>query len=115
MISFYKKFLKPLFFSRRFYLLLVSIIFLFIISNWFSFLFPVAEILLIFLTGLLLLDYLVLFAGKKTMEAERIVPARFSNGDENKVGIVLTNHYPFPVLASIIDEVPIQFQKRDFK
>ncbi len=115
MIAFYKRFLKPLFFGRRFYLLLISIILLFIISYWFSFLFPVAQIFLLFLVGLSLLDYLVLFVGKKRIESERIVSSRFSNGDENKVQITISNHYPFPVFASIVDEVPIQFQKRDFR
>src|ERR1700730_5279598 len=114
MIAFFIRFLKPLFFGRRFYLLLVNIIFLFIVSYWFPFLFQVSEILLLFLIGLLLLDYMVLFSGKTGIEIERIVPERFSNGDENKVQLALTNHYPFPVLVSIVDEVPVQFQKRDF-
>src|SRR5262245_33957247 len=115
MNDFYSRYLKPLFFGRRFFLLFVGIILLFIISYWFEFLFGVAEILLIFLGMLLMVDYIVLFGGKVKLELERIVPERFSNGDENKVKILSRSSYRFPVTLTIIDEIPIQFQKRNFK
>ena len=39
---------------------------------------------------------------------------RFSNGDDNKVKLVIRNRYPFRAAIRIIDELPVQFQKRDF-
>ena len=38
----------------------------------------------------------------------------FSNSDDNPVPITLTNNYPFKTSLKIVDELPAQFQKRDF-
>ncbi len=51
---------------------------------------------------------------KKGLKGERIVPEKFSNSDLNSVSIVLRNHYAFKIRVGIIDELPVQFQKRDF-
>jgi uncharacterized protein (DUF58 family) len=42
------------------------------------------------------------------------MPERFSNGDENIVTITVANQFPFKATLKIIDELPVQFQKRDF-
>lgn len=49
------------------------------------------------------------------INASRKVPDRFSNGDENDISLSVINQYQFPVQCIIIDEIPVQFQKRDFK
>lgn len=51
---------------------------------------------------------------KKGLNGERIVPEKFSNSDLNSVSIVLQNQYAFKIRVGIIDELPVQFQKRDF-
>jgi uncharacterized protein (DUF58 family) len=60
----------------------------------------------------LVTDYIILFS-RNAMFARRVNAERLSNGDENAIRIYLQNKYPFPVHASIIDEVPHQFQVRD--
>src|SRR5690606_21880432 len=40
---------------------------------------------------------------------------KLSNGDENEIGISLSNSYLFQVRLKILDEIPHQFQKRDFQ
>ncbi|MCL8006524.1 DUF58 domain-containing protein [Gelidibacter japonicus] len=45
----------------------------------------------------------------------RILPDKFSNGDNNQVEISIENHYPFAIDLTIIDEIPFQFQVRDFE
>lgn len=40
---------------------------------------------------------------------------RLSNGDVNSIVLDLENRYPFPVKIEVIDELPVQFQIRDFK
>ena len=62
----------------------------------------------------MLIDYLVLFFRNKSITVQRFVQYRFSNGDDNKVQLLLQNEYPFTVKARIIDEIPDQFQKRNF-
>ncbi|MFT3753793.1 MAG: DUF58 domain-containing protein [Paludibacter sp.] len=74
----------------------------------------VAVIMLLLFLLTTLIDVFILYAGKKGLEATRELPDRLSNGDENTIRITLTNNYPVPVLSEIIDEIPFQFQKRDF-
>ena len=49
------------------------------------------------------------------MVAERLVPDKFSNGDENHVHLKIQNRYHFTIHVELVDELPVQFQIRDFK
>src|SRR5579872_821330 len=109
-----KRFYKSLFFARRFYRLLVGVIVLFVLSYGIPFLFNLARISLLFLALVTLLDYLILFARRSPVIVRRELPDRFSNGDLNAVRIEVRNQYPFPVSLRIIDELPDQFQERNF-
>ena len=109
-----KRFYKSLFFSRRFYLLLVGVIGLFVISYGLLFLFNVAKLAFVSLILFTLLDYIILFFSKKNITAGRELPDRFSNGDQNNVSIHINNNYSFAIDTIIIDELPVQFQQRDF-
>lgn len=60
------------------------------------------------------IDVLLLFVSKGKLVADRILPDKLSNGDENPIKISLKNQYLFEVRLTIIDELPFQFQKRDF-
>ena len=55
-----------------------------------------------------------MYATKKGIEAKRICPDKLSNGDENPIRIELNNYYTIAIKAKIIDELPFQFQKRNF-
>ena len=57
---------------------------------------------------------ILLFLAKNPIEAKRIVPKRLSNGDDNPIRFSITNHFPIPVNIEVIDEIPHQFQIRDF-
>ena len=63
---------------------------------------------------LTILDTIILFAAKNGVKGKRVLPEKFSNGDENPVNLVISNYYTFNVNVTIIDEVPVQFQVRDF-
>jgi len=106
--------LKPLFFGRRFYWSLVGVIVLFILSYSWTALFRVAQITLLFVIVMVLLDYVLLFSRKRNITIERIMPDRFSNGDLNKVQLTIANRYHFRISIKVIDEIPVQFQRRDF-
>ncbi|HET7732558.1 MAG TPA: DUF58 domain-containing protein [Paludibacter sp.] len=108
------KLLKSLYLNHLFFYVLLGIGGLFFISFFVKWMFDVAVILLLIFLLITLIDIFILYAGKKGLEATRELPDRFSNGDENIIHISLTNNYPVPVLAEIIDEIPFQFQKRDF-
>jgi len=113
-MSLVSRFYKSLFISSRWYQLGVGIIVLFVLSHGISALFTVAQLLLLFLVVVTLLDYVVLFATREPVAVERVVSDRFSNGDDNVVRLEIRNRYPFPVRLQIIDEVPEQFQMRNF-
>ncbi len=113
-MSLVSRFYKSLFISSRWYQLGVGIIVLFVLSYGISAFFTVAQLLLLFLVVVTLLDYVVLFATRQPVAVERVVSDRFSNGDDNVVRLEFRNRYPFPVRLQIIDEVPDQFQMRNF-
>jgi uncharacterized protein (DUF58 family) len=87
---------------------------LFMLSFFWSELFVVAVLILV-CTGITILVDAVLLYHRKGIRAQRILNERLSNGDDNKVGIELTNRYDFKVNCSIIDELPEQFQARNWK
>lgn len=59
-------------------------------------------------------DYLLVFRPKDAVLAQRILPEKLSNGDENFIKIDIKNNYTFKINVKVIDEIPFQFQKRDF-
>lgn len=71
------------------------------------------QIAVVCFLALLLVDVWLLYAQGRTIEAERHVPARMSNGDKNPVELHLNSTYPMPTKLEIVDEIPHQFQRRD--
>lgn len=88
---------------------------LFVLSFIFSPLYMVTWYILLGLGAFLVLDVLLLFTLKMGFMAERDTPEKLSNGDQNTIGIRLQNRYSFKVNLKIIDEIPFQFQVRDFE
>jgi uncharacterized protein (DUF58 family) len=74
----------------------------------------VAHIALILCFLAVMVDSLFIFNKKKGISAQRILPEKLSNGDENPVKIDIKNNYDFKINVKVIDEIPFQFQKRDF-
>jgi uncharacterized protein (DUF58 family) len=106
---------QVLFFTNRFYCLLGANSLLFIIAFFFPRIYSVAIIVFIVLAGLLLLDMaLLLLRPAGILSMERKASSRFSNGDDNEVLLELYNRYPFPISVMVIDELPFQFQERNF-
>jgi uncharacterized protein (DUF58 family) len=106
--------LKDIFPANRLYWLLISLTVVFILGFIHPFLISVAQICLILLVTVFAADILLLFSLRRGVTGERRLADRFSNGDANPVHLVLTNFYPFDVNCQIYDELPFQFQKRDF-
>lgn len=107
------QFIKSLYFTPRFFYVLATMALLFVVSNWWRSLYGIIWVVVLVVAVLMLLEISMLYASKG-LKGNRIVPDKFSNSDENMVSIQLQNHYSFPVSVAIIDELPVQFQKRDF-
>ena len=108
------KVLKALYINHLFFYILAGIGGLFFVSFFATWLFTVAWVLFTLLVLVTIVDIFMLFSGKNGLEAERILPDKLSNGDENPIVIGIKNNYPVPVWLEMIDEIPFQFQKRDF-
>lgn len=89
-------------------------IILFVVSFFVERLYSVSWYLFLGIHVLVVLDFILLFIQKKGIEGERKLPEKLSNGDENLVSLKIINHYNFKIKCEIIDEIPFQFQKRNF-
>lgn len=68
--------------------------------------------MLLVFTGL---DIIIVFVAKTGIEASRETPEKLSNGDENPIQITIRNYFTFPIWVKVIDEIPFQFQIRNFE
>jgi uncharacterized protein (DUF58 family) len=108
------KAIKTFFLGVRFFYLLAAVIVLFIIGYFSPLFYSVAQVSFAALMFATLSDILVLYVNKKGFFAYRETPLRLSNGDPNEIKIFLTNLYSFKTYVEVIDEIPFQFQIRDF-
>jgi uncharacterized protein (DUF58 family) len=88
---------------------------MFVFAFFFPMLYNATWYFLLILITFLLLDILILFFAKTGIEATRIAPEKLSNGDENPIKIIITNYYTFRITTKIVDEIPFQFQIRNFE
>ncbi len=110
-----KAFLKSLYFKKLFFTVFFSITALFIVSYFYESLFGVAKLLIYTLLVITFFDILLLYRNKTGAKAARILPEKLSNGDQNPIHIKVSNSYRFKISIRIIDEIPIQFQERNFE
>lgn len=114
MKSIFRKYILDLFINRRLFIAGMICFLLFMSAYFFEEIYILAVICLWIFLGLVLTDYLVLFSSARIV-AKRQMHTRMSNGDFNKVGISVKNLSPFTVKLELIDELPVQYQERDFK
>ncbi len=94
--------------------ILITIAISFLLSYWFTALYPIAWLLAWALIVTFLFDLVILYNTKNGIDANRILPDKFSNSDFNAVPVRIKSNYSFTTHIEIIDEIPVQFQKRDF-
>lgn len=87
---------------------------LFVLSFFIPALQAVALFLLLAVVVVILIDAFLLYQ-KRGLDAERLLPQRLSNGDDNKIILRFYNRYDFKVNVQVIEELPVQFQERSWK
>ncbi len=107
--------LKSFYFKNLVYYIAGTASVVFVMSYFFPALFRVGYLILLLLAIAIALDALLVYSKRKGIEATRSLSDRFSIGDENKVVLNMRNLYPFPVQLGIIEELPDQFQARDWR
>lgn len=105
--------IRSVYFHQRVFVAIFALAMIFLFSYWVPVLYIPAWLLAIFLLILLGVDLVTLFS-KKGIIANRNVPDKLSNSDQNPITIDVRNDFNFKTGIEIIDELPVQFQKRDF-
>ncbi|MCC1484978.1 DUF58 domain-containing protein [Winogradskyella immobilis] len=108
------KFIKSLYIHNQFYIYIAVASVCFLLSYWFPALFSIATIISIIIFILFVIDISILYGTKQGLNARRLLPDKFSNSDPNPVPITIKNTYSLKLFLDVIDELPEQFQKRDF-
>lgn len=107
------KWFFKIYLTNFFFYVLACIVAGFVLAYIFPALYNAVWFVLYIFLAFAAIDVLLIFAtGKVT--AYRTSPEKFSNGDENAMVVTALNNYSFPVKIRIIDEVPFQFQLRNF-
>jgi uncharacterized protein (DUF58 family) len=88
---------------------------LFIVGFFVPIFFDIGQIALLTISALTIIDIFVLFYIGNGIVLERILPERLSNGDDNKVLLKIESRYNYLTHIVIIEELPYQFQKRNFR
>ncbi|MFL9845752.1 DUF58 domain-containing protein [Flavobacterium rhizosphaerae] len=105
---------KNLYLNNFTFYAFIGILVMFVLSYIYPSLYRATWLLFFVFLGFILIDILLLYVGRNFFTAERKTPEKFSNGDENEVIITMQNNYGFTVRAKVIDEIPFQFQERNF-
>lgn len=106
--------LKSLYLTARFFIGGGVLVVLFLLSFYYPQLFSITKILFFFYTGLIFIDTIFLFVTRARPVAKRFIAERMSNGDNNAVSILVKNNYIFWTDVLVIDEIPKQFQVRNY-
>lgn len=109
-----RRFFGQLYLNTLTFQILAGIGALFVFAFFLPGLYLLAQFAFFVYLALLGLDLLLLFGIRDGVEGRRSMAERLSNGDENPVRITLSNRYGFAVRIRVIDELPQQFQARDF-
>ncbi len=109
-----KRLFKHTYLTFRFFIIAIAFVILFILAYLYPGLLEIASLLFFVAVGLVLIDIILLFK-QKGISASRILPEKLSNGDDNPIEITLQNNYNFKTDLLLIDEMPFQYQKRDFE
>lgn len=107
--------LPEIYFTTRSYMLTAALVFVYLLGFINSFFYHTANILLLLFLLAFAVDLFILFRNRTGIQAQRNTGAKLSNGDENTVSIQIENNYGFKAHITVIDELPIQFQIRDFE
>lgn len=111
----WRKYIGDLFLSTRFYLAAGFCALMYVVAFFIPVIFPIAGILFLAFCILSAVDYFFLFIIANIPKVNRVVASRLSNGDKNKVELIIRNRNRFQLAINIIDELPLQMQERNFK
>ena len=105
---------KDLFLPNRFFYAAGVLILGMILSYAFPFLLAVMGTACVLFLVVLVIDLILLFNKHVQVEAERETPSVLSLGDDNTITLSVKNNSGIRLYIDVVDEIPEQFQIRDF-
>lgn len=108
-------FIKSFFADSRFFIALALVCISYIMGYFYAGFEALGDVVLIALVVAGIADILLLFSQKDGLEIQRIAPQRLSNGDKNTIQLICTSRYNIRIECSMVDEIPHQFQIRNFE
>ena len=109
------KFIKSLYLHPLFYWLVTGLVVISTLGFFFPIFYIIAKLVCLVFIIAFGFDVLLLYRIKNAVQARRICPEKLSNGDDNQIQIEIKHYYNFSINVELIDEIPVQFQLRDFK
>ncbi len=106
---------KSFFLNNRFFLTGGGVILLLVLAFPFNLLLPVGLTALLIFLLLVLFDTMVLYGSRISVQATRSITKVLSLGDDNPIKITVRNSSSVALVITVIDELPEQFQVRNFK
>ncbi len=108
---------RSIYITNRFYIIIAIIAFLMVLGHFFYPVYKLGQVLFVTFVAVFIVDLFLLYhrGSSQKMEANRLLPERFSNGDLNKVTISVKSKFTSLMRITLIDELPPQFQIRDFE
>lgn len=106
--------IKNIYLTKRFFLAGAIVVAVFVFSFAVPAILLVAKILCLALLIFLMGDMYILFNKSVKLNCNRSTPKLLSLGDNNEIRIFMYNESLLSMDVIIIDEIPFQFQKRDF-
>ena len=107
--------MRNLYLTNRFFGLFGSVALFFALSYIVSFWFSVALTFFIMAVALVAADIFLLFQKNISLNVKRKLPKLLSLGDANHIYLEIKNNATRPLNLTIIEELPVQFQERDFQ
>lgn len=108
------KFVKNFFVTHRFFYGMAGLIAMMMLSYAFPFLLPLVKTCCALFLVLCLIDTLLLYNRSVVVTTARETPPVLSLGDDNPITLLVHNKSGIRLNIGLIDELPEQFQKRDF-
>lgn len=106
------KFFRDIYLSRLFFVLYFGAALFFIVATSLPYLMFVAQIVLLALLGLTVLDILFVFSSKEPLKFTREVAERLNLGDRNEVRLHVRNTTNQPIGFRLYEGFPIEMQER---
>jgi uncharacterized protein (DUF58 family) len=105
--------LPDLVMHKRLLYSLLGLVVVFCLGFAFPVFLAIGKLAMLALVLLVVIDGSLLYSKRLPVEGKRILEGKLSNGDFNTVALQLRSHYGFAGVVEVIDELPVQLQKRD--